>query len=115
MHVNAFLSILDVVSLYPENSTHFIENMTIVCKIPSSLAVYNITWTRNGTAIGLSTEYVEVVEYNLLKIIGMDVVSNEYRCMVYKNSSDESPTISSPLVIYKHSKLCNNCKSTVAC
>ena len=115
MHVNAFLSILDVVSLYPENSTHFIENMTIVCKIPSSLAVYNITWTRNGTAIGLSAEYVEVVEYNLLKIIGMDVVSNEYRCMVYKNSSDKSPTISSPLVIYKHSKLCNNCKSTVAC
>ena len=96
---------LETVVLYPENSTRFTANMTIVCKIPSLLEVYNVTWTRNGTAISLGTEDVEVAEYNLLKIRDMDVSSNEYRCMVYKNSSDESPIISASLIIYKYSKL----------
>ena len=92
--------------LYPENSTHFTANMTIVCKISSSmLKVYNITWTRNGTAISLAAEDIEVVEPNLLKIRDMDVPSNEYRCVVFKNSSDASPIVSPPLVIYKYSKL----------
>ena len=81
--------------------------MTIVCQIPSSLKVYNVTWTRNGTAIDLSTEGIEVVEYNLLIITDMHVSSNEYKCMIYKNSSDDSPTTSSPLVVYKYSKLLN--------
>ena len=95
---------LEDILLYPENPTHFVENMTIVCQISSSLKVYNVTWTRNGTAIGLSMDGTEIVEYNLLKIRNMDVPSNEYKCMVYKNSSDESPTASSPLVVYKYSK-----------
>ena len=104
-YVNIFLFIIEVVSLYPENSTQFIENMTIVCKLSPSLNIYNITWTRNGTTIGLSAEDIEVVEKNILKIKGMDVSSNEYRCMVYNNSSDKSPIMSSSLMIYKHSKL----------
>ena len=104
-YVNIFLFILGVVSLYPENSTHFIENMTIVCKLSPLLQVYNISWTRDGTTIGFSAEDNEVVENNLLKIRGMDASSNEYRCMVYKNSSDKSPIMSSSLVIYKHSEL----------
>ena len=97
--------------VYPENSTHFTANMIIVCKIPSSvLKVYNVTWTRNGTAISLATENTdhEVVEPNLLQIRDMDVSSNEYRCVVFKNSSDKSPIVSPPLVIYKYSK-CKQC------
>jgi len=64
-----------------------------------------VTWTRNGTFLNIATEDVEEIEYNLLKINEMDVFSNEYKCMVYKNSSDESPTISSSLIVYKCSKL----------
>ena len=96
---------LEAVVLYPENSTDFTANMTVVCKIPPLLEFYNVTWTRNGTVISLATEGVEVIEYNLIKIRDMNVSSNEYRCVVYKNSSDESPIISSSLVIYKYSKL----------
>ena len=95
---------LEAVSLYPENSTYFIENMTIVCQIPSSLTVYNITWTRNETVLNITAEGFEVIEYNLLTIRAMDVPSNEYKCMVYTNISDQSPIISSPLLIYKYSK-----------
>ena len=91
--------------LCPTNSTRFNENMTIVCQIPSSLKVYNITWTRNGITLNNAMEGFEIVEYNLLKIKGMNVSSNEYKCMIYKNSSDESPTTSPPLVVYKYSKL----------
>ena len=107
---NVFFN-LEAVILYPENSTHFTTNMTIVCKIPSSLLkVYNITWTRNETAISLATEDTdhEVVEPNLLQIRDMDVPSNKYRCVVFKNSSDKSPIVSPPLVIYKYSKY-NQC------
>ena len=79
--------------------------MIIVCQILSSLAVYNVTWTRDGDALNLAEEGFEIVEYNLLKIKDMNASSNEYKCMVYENSSDESPTTSSPLMIYKYSKL----------
>ena len=78
--------------------------MTIVCQIPSSLTVYNITWTRNETVLNITAEGFEVIEYNLLTIRAMDVPSNEYKCMVYKNISDQYPIISSPLLIYKYSK-----------
>lgn len=97
---------LEAVMLYPENSTRFIANMIIVCKIPSSLLeVYNVMWTRNGTAVSLATEDIEVVEPRLLKIRDMNPPSNEYRCVVFKDSSDVSPTVSPPLIIYKNSKL----------
>ena len=79
--------------------------MTIVCQILSSLAVYNVTWTRDGDALNLAEEGFEIVEYNLLKIKDTNASSNEYKCMVYENSSDESPTTSLPLMIYKYSKL----------
>ena len=79
--------------------------MTLMCNIPSSLEVYNVTWTKNDTAISSDEESFEVVEYNLLKIRDMDVLWNEYRCMVYKNSSDELPTISPSLVVFNYSKL----------
>ena len=80
--------------------------MTIVCQIPSTLQVYNVTWIRNGTIIGSTTEDTEVVEYNvnLLRIRRMASVSNEYNCLVYKSNSDESPAISPSLTVYKYSK-----------
>ena len=105
----------EAVSLYPENSTHFVEEMTIVCKIPSLLAVYNVTWTRNGDALNLAEEALETAEQNLLKIRDMNVSSNEYKCMVYESSSDESPLASSPLMVYKYSKLYFNIKCYRAC
>lgn len=96
---------VETVLLYPENFTRFTKDMTIVCQISSQFKVYNVTWTRNGTVLNLATEDVEVIEYNLLKISNMDVFSHKYKCMVYKNSSDEFPTISSSLIVYKYSKL----------
>lgn len=79
--------------------------MTIVCQIPSSLAVYNVTWIRDGNALNLAEEGFEIVDYNLLKIRDMNASSNEYKCVVYESSSDESPTTSLPLMVYKYSKL----------
>ena len=93
------------VLLYPAISTHFVANMTMVCLIPTSLEVYNVTWTINETAINLATEDIEAVQYNLLKIRRMNVSSNYYRCVVYRNVSDKSPIISPALVVYKQSKL----------
>ena len=89
--------------------------MTIVCKIPSLLAVYNVTWTRNGNALNLAEEAFEIAEHNLLKVRDMNVSSNEYKCMVYESSSDESPLASSPLMVYKYSKLYFNIKCYLAC
>ena len=82
--------------------------MTIVCQIPSNLQVYNVTWIRNGTIIGSATEDTEVVGYdaNLLTIRRMTAILNEYKCLVYKSSSDESPAISPTLMVYKSSKQC---------
>jgi len=77
----------------------------MVCRIPTSLEVYNVTWTINETAINLATEDIEVVQYNLLKIRRMSVSSNYYRCVVYRNVSYKSPIISPALVVYKQSKL----------
>ena len=79
--------------------------MTIACRIPTSLEVYNVTWTMNETAINSATEDVEVIQYDLLKIRRMGVSSNYYRCVVYRNVSDKSPIISPPLVVYKRCKL----------
>ena len=73
-----------------------------MCRTPSSLEIHNVTWIRNGTTVDLTTEDVEIVEYNLLKISNMNVSVHEYKCMVYKNSSDESPTTSSSLMVHNY-------------
>ncbi|XP_065888000.1 uncharacterized protein [Dysidea avara] len=88
------------ISIYPESSTHFVENMTIICNMPAQLKLYNVRWLRNGEFSNSSNGF-EILSDNMLTLVQMDASSAEYRCIVI--GADNSSLTSPPLMVYKHS------------
>ena len=93
-----------VVSIYPKNSTHFIENMTIICNIPVDLKVYDVQWQRNGKLFSNDDVDFAILSDNMLTLVHMEASSTEYICTV--SIADNSSLTSPPLMVYKYSELC---------
>ena len=73
--------------------------------MPAQLKLYNVRWLRNGEFSNSSNGF-EILSDNMLTLVQMDASSAEYRCIVI--GADNSSLTSPPLMVYKHSKLCNS-------
>jgi len=93
-----------VVSIYPKNSTHFVENMTIICNIPVDIKVYDVQWQRNGKLFSNGDVDFAIFSDNMLTLVHMEASSTEYCCTV--SIADNSTLTSPPLMVYKYSEFC---------